>query len=83
VPLLLGVGDVGVMDTRLIHFGSAYPNLPRAPPGGRPRPHGRVLLNATFAAEGPRSRIHGFTYHRRADARPRTIASILEDTLEE
>ena len=73
VSLLLGVGDAGLMDTRLVHYGSGRCG------SSVHGPHGRVLLNATFAAAGAHSRIHGFTYHRRADALPQSIASILLD----
>jgi hypothetical protein len=76
VPLVLDEGDVGLMDTRLVHYGSGR-RIDTPGSEAHRGLRGRVLLNATFAAAGPHGRIHGFTYHRRGDAEPRTISSIL------
>mmetsp|Transcript_172881 Transcript_172881/g.554300 ORF Transcript_172881/g.554300 Transcript_172881/m.554300 type:complete len:383 (-) Transcript_172881:61-1209(-) len=70
--LLLGCGDVALMDCRLIHFGSAYPGsrssrLPFAFLRCAADEVPRILINATFASEGVGSdEIRGFTYHRTA-----------------
>jgi len=68
VSLLLAQGDVGIMDCRVTHQGSAH--------GGGDT---RVVLNATWAAAGvDGADLKGFTYHAAAHERGvRTIGSIL------
>ena len=74
VPMLLDIGDIGIFDARLVHFGSAYARRSGVHKG----PRARVALSATFAAAGPRGRIQGFLYNRLADTHADcTIGSIL------
>lgn len=65
--LLLGTGDIGVMDCRLLHFGSS-----RAWTFGEPR----VIMNATFdsACTGA---MEGFTYHGSKDLPLMTLDELL------
>ena len=73
ITLLMSRGDVSLMDCRVRHCGSAYPQI-----------HGcaspaRALLNVTWATAGHGTSIKGFTYHRMAAAKDHTIGSILRD----
>ena len=67
VDLLLEVGDCGIMDCRIRHFGSAYAYSWDGPP--------RVLLNATFGAGDD---IAGFTYHRHAGSAMPTLLELTQ-----
>jgi hypothetical protein len=72
--LLMSRGDASLMDCRVVHCGSAYPRVH----DGRASP-ARALLNVTWATAGHGKAIKGFTYHRMAASKPRTIGSILRD----
>lgn len=64
--LLLDVGDIGLMDCRLSHFGSS-----RAWSSGRPR----VVLNATFDSTCSGA-MRGFTYHGSNDLPPTSLGGL-------
>ena len=90
ISLLLARGDVGMMDCRVVHYGSAHHHKAHAASGqqgggeeGRQKSSGgpRVVLNASWmaaaAGEGGVTQIPGFTYHRDPAGKHRTAGGIV------
>lgn len=78
--LLLGCGDVVIMDCRVAHWGSAYPRpwWSWLPGTALTSQEPRVLINATFVAAGAEARhLRGFTYHKTSDLPTVTLGSLL------